>query len=39
MDEREWLAERFDEHRTRVRAVAHRLIAAARDGDFDANGI
>jgi hypothetical protein len=39
MDEREWLAERFEEHRTRLRAVAYRPIAAARDGDFDADGI
>ncbi len=25
MDEREWLTERFEEHRTRLRAVAYRM--------------
>lgn len=27
MDEREWLAERFEEHRTRLRAVAEPIIS------------
>jgi hypothetical protein len=26
MDEREWLAERFEEHRTRLRAAAYRML-------------
>jgi hypothetical protein len=27
MDERGWLTERFDEHRTHLRAVAYRMLA------------
>src|SRR4029450_12984170 len=28
MDEREWLAERFEEHRTHLRAVAYRMLGS-----------
>jgi hypothetical protein len=28
MDEREWLAERFEEHSTRLRAVAYRMLGS-----------
>src|SRR5204862_437957 len=46
MDERDWLAERFEEHRTHLRAVAYRMLgslseaddaflAAAREGAFE----
>ena len=28
MDEREWLAERFEEHRARLRAVAYRMLGS-----------
>jgi hypothetical protein len=27
MDERDWLAERFEEHRGRLRAVAYQMLA------------
>jgi RNA polymerase sigma-70 factor (ECF subfamily) len=33
MDEREWLADRFDEHRTRLRAVAYRMLGSLSDAD------
>src|SRR3954447_20110761 len=33
MDEREWLAERFEEHRTRLRAVAYRLLGSLSEAD------
>jgi RNA polymerase sigma factor (sigma-70 family) len=33
MDEREWLAERFEEHRTRLRAVAYRMLGSLSDAD------
>src|SRR5437868_12925338 len=33
MDEREWLAGRFEEHRTRLRAVAYRMIGSLSDAD------
>jgi RNA polymerase sigma-70 factor (ECF subfamily) len=33
MDEREWLAERFEEHRTRLRAVAYRMLGSVGDAD------
>ena len=33
MDEREWLAERFEEHRTRLRAVAYRMLGSVGEAD------
>jgi RNA polymerase sigma-70 factor, ECF subfamily len=33
MDEREWLAERFEEHRSRLRAVAYRMLGSVGDAD------
>ncbi len=33
MDEREWLAERFEEHRTRLRAVAYRMLGSVSEAD------
>jgi RNA polymerase sigma factor (sigma-70 family) len=33
MDEREWLAERFEEHRTRLRAVAYRMLGSLTEAD------
>src|SRR3954462_15727188 len=33
MDEREWLAGRFEEHRTRLRAVAYRMLGALSEAD------
>jgi RNA polymerase sigma factor (sigma-70 family) len=33
MDEREWLAERFEEHRTHLRAVAYRMLGSLSDAD------
>src|SRR5262245_25212520 len=33
MDERDWLAERFEEHRTRLRAVAYRMLGSLSDAD------
>jgi RNA polymerase sigma factor (sigma-70 family) len=33
MDEREWLAERFDEHRTHLRAVAYRMLGSLSEAD------
>jgi RNA polymerase sigma factor (sigma-70 family) len=33
MDEGEWLAERFEEHRTRLRAVAYRMLGSLSDAD------
>jgi RNA polymerase sigma-70 factor, ECF subfamily len=33
MDEREWLAERFEEHRTRMRAVAYRMLGSLSEAD------
>jgi RNA polymerase sigma factor (sigma-70 family) len=33
MDEHDWLAERFQEHRTRLRAVAYRLLGSASEAD------
>jgi DNA-directed RNA polymerase specialized sigma24 family protein len=33
MDEREWLAERFEEHRTRLRAVAYRRLGSFSEAD------
>ncbi len=33
MDEREWLAERFEEHRPRLRAVAYRMLGSLAEAD------
>jgi RNA polymerase sigma factor (sigma-70 family) len=33
MDERDWLAERFEEHRTRLRAVSYRMLGSLNEAD------
>src|SRR5712691_610822 len=33
MDEKEWLAERFEEHRGRLRAVAYRMLGSLDEAD------
>src|SRR5215211_1392483 len=33
MDEREWLATSFEEHRTRLRAVAYRMLGSLNEAD------
>src|SRR5215216_5055087 len=33
MDEREWLASSFEEHRTRLRAVAYRMLGSLTEAD------
>ena len=33
MDEREWLAERFEEHRTHLRSVAYRMLGSLSEAD------
>jgi RNA polymerase sigma factor (sigma-70 family) len=33
MDTHDWLAERFEEHRTHLRAVAHRILGSVSDAD------
>jgi RNA polymerase sigma-70 factor, ECF subfamily len=33
MDEREWLAERFEERRSRLRAVAYRMLGSVSEAD------
>jgi RNA polymerase sigma-70 factor, ECF subfamily len=33
MDEHDWLAERFEEHRPRLRAVAYRMLGSASEAD------
>jgi RNA polymerase sigma-70 factor (ECF subfamily) len=33
MDEREWLAERFEQHRTHLRAVAYRMLGSLSEAD------
>src|SRR6188472_4254170 len=33
MDERDWLADRFEEHRTRLRAVAYRMLGSVSEAD------
>jgi RNA polymerase sigma factor (sigma-70 family) len=33
MDEHEWLTERFEEHRTRLRAVAYRMLGSPSEAD------
>src|SRR5829696_5752149 len=33
MDEREWLAERFEDHRTHLRSVAYRMLGSVSEAD------
>ena len=33
MDEHDWLAQRFEEHRTRLRAVAYRMLGSVSEAD------
>lgn len=33
MDERDWLAERFEEHRAHLRSVAYRMLGSATEAD------
>ncbi|HMJ36954.1 MAG TPA: sigma-70 family RNA polymerase sigma factor [Baekduia sp.] len=33
MDDSDWLAQRFEEHRTRLRAVAYRMLGSAGEAD------
>src|SRR6185437_9918002 len=33
MDDQEWLAERFEEHRARLRAVAYRMLGSLTEAD------
>jgi RNA polymerase sigma-70 factor (ECF subfamily) len=33
MDERDWLAERFEDHRSRLRAVAYRMLGSVSEAD------
>jgi RNA polymerase sigma factor (sigma-70 family) len=33
MDERDWMAERFEEHRTHLRAVAYRMLGSLTEAD------
>jgi RNA polymerase sigma factor (sigma-70 family) len=33
MDDRDWLAERFEEHRPRLRAVAYRMLGSTSEAD------
>ena len=33
MDERDWLAERFQEHRPRLRAVAYRMLGSMGEAE------
>jgi RNA polymerase sigma factor (sigma-70 family) len=33
MEERDWLAERFEQHRTRLRAVAYRMLGSTGEAD------
>jgi DNA-directed RNA polymerase specialized sigma24 family protein len=33
VDEREWLAKRFEEHRTRLRGVAYRMLGSMTEAD------
>ena len=33
IDERDWLAERFEEHRVRLRAVAYRMLGSVTEAD------
>ena len=33
MDDRDWLAKRFDDHRAHLRAVAYRMLGSASEAD------
>ena len=33
MDEREWLTERFQQHRSHLRAVAYRMLGSVTEAD------
>jgi hypothetical protein len=33
MDEQAWVAERLEEHRSRLRAVAHRMVGSLGEAD------
>jgi RNA polymerase sigma-70 factor, ECF subfamily len=33
MDEHEWLAERFEENRTRLRSIAYRILGSVSEAD------
>jgi len=33
MDEREWLTERFEQHRSHLRAVAYRMLGSVSEAD------
>ena len=33
MDERDWLAQRFQEHRPRLRALAYRMLGSTSEAD------
>ena len=33
MEENEWLAERFEQHRLRLRAVAYRMLGSLAEAD------
>lgn len=33
MDEREWLTERFERHRSHLRAVAYRMLGSVSEAD------
>jgi DNA-directed RNA polymerase specialized sigma24 family protein len=33
VDEREWLAERFEEHRAHLKAVAYRMLGSPSEAD------
>ena len=33
MDETEWLAERFEQHRPRLRAVAYRMLSSLTEAE------
>src|SRR5580693_8925025 len=33
MDDKDWLAQRFEEHRTRLRAVAYRMLGSLPEAD------
>jgi DNA-directed RNA polymerase specialized sigma24 family protein len=33
MDENEWLADRFEEHRAHLRAVAYRMLGSLTEAD------
>jgi DNA-directed RNA polymerase specialized sigma24 family protein len=33
MDDQQWLAERFEQHRRRLRAVAYRMLGSLTEAD------